>query len=193
LKQQTFITQHAPLRILSSLFTLGFALLFSSGITNVNAAPTPQNLALAQKYAPQFRFHKDEAFFPSTVEYFLSGPLSLYNDNGPIAGAPSPLTNMNLGSLSNSGTGSYLTVPDIKSNLRGFLAGQNPSKTQTSTYVFIAPKDSGVVDLYYWIFCPYNQGKNVPLLGYVGDRKSFIHFLFPIDSTNHSIWVFATV
>jgi len=65
----------------------------------------------------------------------------------------------------------YLTT-DVKSQLNGFLRGQNPSNTQTTTYTFIAPKDNGVVDLYYWVFCPYNLGKNVPIpfIGLVGDH-----------------------
>jgi hypothetical protein len=103
------------------------------------------------------------------VEFFLAGPVSLYDGNGPLAGAPSPLTDDNLGSVANQGNGTYITT-DINANLNGFLQGQNPQNSQPTTYVFIAPKDNGIVDLYYWIFCPYNLGKKVTLIGYVGDR-----------------------
>ncbi|KAG6844780.1 hypothetical protein H0H87_003898 [Tephrocybe sp. NHM501043] len=69
------------------------------------AAPTPENIALARKYAPQWRFHTSEIYWPSTVEYFLAGV-----------------------------------------------------------------KDNGVVDFYYWLFTPFNEGKNVILVGEVGDH-----------------------
>lgn len=140
-------------------------------MAHVYAAPAPQYLELAKKYAPQFRFHKDEKYLPSTVDFFLAGPVSLYDKNGPVAAVPSPLTSVNLGSVVNQGTGMYITT-DINATLNGFLRGQNPQNSQPSVYVFIAPKDNGVVDLYYWTFFPYNLGKKVPTLGYVGDRTS---------------------
>jgi hypothetical protein len=141
----------------------------ASFITTTFGAPTPENVLLAKKYAPQFRLQKDETFFPSTIEYFLSGPVTLNDANGPVSGAPSPLTGANIDNMPNQGSGLYLTT-NISATLNGFLQGQNPSTTQTTTYTFIAPKDNGVVDLYYWMFCPYNLGKEVPELGLVGDR-----------------------
>ncbi|KAG8827579.1 Vacuolar protein sorting-associated protein 62 [Serendipita sp. 399] len=65
----------------------------------------------------------------------------------------------------------YLTT-DVDANMNGFLRGQNPTNTKTTTYVFIAPKANGVVDLYYWIFCPFNLGKTVSFLsiGVVGNH-----------------------
>jgi hypothetical protein len=142
-------------------------------LVHASAAPTPQNLQLAQKYAPQFRFHKDEKYFASTVDFFLAGPVSLYDGNGPLAGAPSPLTNENLATVANQGAGTYITT-HINANLDGFLRGQDPRISHPTTYVFIAAKANGVVDLYYWMFAPYNLGKKITLLGYVGDRTSSI-------------------
>jgi hypothetical protein len=153
----------SPFNTVISLLSL------ASIVTTTFGAPSPENVLLAQKYAPQFRLQKDETFFPSTVEYFLAGPVTMNNANGPVSGAPSPLTDANVANMPNQGTGLYLST-DISANLNGFLGGQNPNNTQTTTYTFIAPKANGVVDLYYWMFCPYNLGKEVPLLGLVGDR-----------------------
>lgn len=140
-----------------------------SSLSYVLGAPSAENIALAKKYAPQFRFHKDEIYFPSTVDFFLAGPVSLYDTNGPLAGAPSPLTPSNLDSTANQGTGTYITT-DINANLNGFLRGQDPRTSQPKSYVFIAPKANGVVDLFYWIFAPYNLSKKVGVLGWVGNH-----------------------
>jgi hypothetical protein len=105
------------------------------------------------------------------VDFFLAGPVSLYDENGAVAPAPSPLTSENLGSVINQGKGMYITTL-VDPLVNGFIRGQNPKHSQPSTYVFIAPKRNGVVDLYYWIFCPYNLGKEVPILGEVGNRTS---------------------
>lgn len=35
---------------------------------------------------------------------------------------------------------------------------------------FIVEKSNGVVDIYYWLFTPYNLAKSVPLVGEVGDH-----------------------
>jgi hypothetical protein len=159
-------------QLTSSQSLLTLTLILTTLCTSlVGAAPTDANILLAKKYAPQFRFHKDEVYFPSTIDYFLSGPLNLQDSNGsPINGAPSPLTAKNLATAApNQGSGTYLST-DVKANTGGFLRGQNPSSNQPTTYTFIAPKANGVVDLYYWLFYPYNLGKKVPLLGYVGNR-----------------------
>ncbi|CAG7853035.1 SubName: Full=Uncharacterized protein {ECO:0000313/EMBL:CCA75388.1} [Serendipita indica DSM 11827] len=128
----------------------------------VRAAPTDQNVLLAKKYAPQFRFHKDEVYFPSTVEYFVNGPVTVKDSSGKVVATK-------MDTASDNGVGTYMST-DVNANLNEFLRGQNPSSTQTSTYVFIAPKDNGVVDLYYWIYCPYNLGKKIPVLGWMGNH-----------------------
>ncbi|KAG8830276.1 Vacuolar protein sorting-associated protein 62 [Serendipita sp. 400] len=137
----------------------------------VSASPSLANSILARKYAPQFRFEKEEVFYPSTVEYFLAGPVKLYNENGTAPNVPDRLTNRNLGSIENNGAGMYLTT-DIDANEDGFLRGQNPTLGRSTTYAFIAPKDNGVVDLYYWVFSPFNLGKNVTYMnvGWVGNH-----------------------
>lgn len=131
------------------------------------AAPTPDNIALARKYAPQWRFHASEIYWPSTVEYFLSGPIKQTDGNGNVINGA--LTPSNVDDATNQGSGLYLTT-DINAGKAGWLRGQNPSTTATAAYTFIAPKDNGVVDLFYWLFTPFNEAKNVPVVGQVGDH-----------------------
>lgn len=72
------------------------------------------------------------------------------------------LTNSNLDALPAQGTGLYLATALTAEAKAGFLAGQDPSKTDgAKVYTFIAPKANDVVDLYYWLFTPYNLAKNV--------------------------------
>ncbi|KAG5647808.1 hypothetical protein DXG03_007730 [Asterophora parasitica] len=137
------------------------------GTLSALAAPTPDNIALARKYAPQWKFHTSEIYWPSTIEYFLAGGVKLTDAKGNVVnGAVTP---WNVDDAPNQGSDLYLTT-DIKSGKNGFLRGQNPANTATSVYTFIAPKDNGVVDLFYWLFAPFNQGKSVPVIGQVGDH-----------------------
>ena len=146
----------------AQLVTLALAL----GPWAVAAAPTPDNIALARKYAPQWKFHPSEVYWPSTVEYFLAGVKETDSSGNVINGA---LTNSNVDDAANQGSGLYLST-DINAGKAGFLRGQNPSTTSTKVYTFIAPKANGVVDLFYWLFTPFNEGKSIPLLGEVGDH-----------------------
>lgn len=151
---------------------LGFTIvtLLATSPLFARAAPTDANIALARKYAPQLKFHKNEKYWGSSVEYFLGGPITIQDDNGATVSTGS-LTPSNLADVPNKGTGTYITTPMNAEAKAGFLAGQNPSKTKDAKiYTFIAPKDNGVVDLYYWLFTPYNLAKTVPLLGEVGNH-----------------------
>ena len=144
-----------------------------SALVHVRAAPDPEHVQLAQKYAPQFRFHYDEDYFPSTVEHFLIGPVSLYDKKGPYLGTPSPLTNENIVNIPDQGSNTYITA-NIDVELGDFLMGQNPETSQPTTYTFIDPNINGVVDLWYWIFCPFNSGKPLGSFGYKGYRTSAV-------------------
>ncbi|RDB20841.1 Vacuolar protein sorting-associated protein 62 [Hypsizygus marmoreus] len=146
--------------LLSSLAVLALGALVAL------AAPTPENLALARKYAPQWRFQTSEVYWPSTVEYFLAG-VKQVDGNGNTVTAT--VTTSNVDDAPNQGSGLYLAT-DINAGKGGFLRGQNPSMTATAVYTFIAPKANGVVDLFYWLFTPFNEGKSVPLIGQVGDH-----------------------
>jgi hypothetical protein len=144
-----------------------------SALLHVRTAPAPEHVQLAQKYAPQFRFHSDEQHFPSTVEYFLAGDVVLNDKKGPYHGAPSPLTNESIADLPEQGSGTYITT-NIDVELYDFLMGQNPETSQPTTYTFIDENINGVVDLWYWIFCPFNVGKTIGPLGYTGYRMSAV-------------------
>jgi hypothetical protein len=113
------------------------------------------------------------------VEFFLNSPVRLYGENGPYYDESFQLTGEYLASLPDWGSGTYITteiLPNLP-NLGGFLQGQdpnNPDKGRPTTYAFIAPKDNGVVDLYYWIFCPFSYGTAVPFLQAYGYRTSAV-------------------
>lgn len=95
----------------------------------------------------------------------------LRDGNGDIVGGQSlPLTKDNVDDVANKGSEMYMTVDDINGNKGGFLRGQNPSNSLPVTYTFISEKSNGVIDLYYWLFYPFNEAKKVPVLGQVGDR-----------------------
>jgi Vacuolar protein sorting-associated protein 62 len=142
-------------------------------LVHIRAAPDPEHVELAQKYAPQFRFHYDEQHFPSTVEYFLSGDVVLNDKNGPYHGAPSPLTNESIADLPDKGSGTYITA-NLDVELYDFFMGQNPETSQPTTYTFIDQNINEVVDLWYWIFCPFSSGKMVDSVGYTGYRTSAV-------------------
>ena len=93
------------------------------------------------------------------------------DDSGNRPTQPSPLTLANLGDVQSQGANTFLTA-DIDNGKGSFLRGQNPSTSATkpATYTFIVPKSNGVVDLFYWQFCPFNEGKKVPIVGRVGNR-----------------------
>ncbi|KAF9258254.1 hypothetical protein L218DRAFT_948500 [Marasmius fiardii PR-910] len=129
---------------------------------------SPENAALAQKYAPQWRFHKDEVYFASTVEWFLAN-VDEVNDSGAIVNADPTVQTVD--DPANQGSGLYLAT-DIDANRNGWLKGLNPlqNPSNVAVYTFVAPKANGVTDVYYWLFTPFNEGKDVPVVGRVGDH-----------------------
>ena len=83
-------------------------------------------------------------------------------------------TVQNVDDAANQGSGLFLSTP-ITANKDGWLKGQNPATTSgLETHTFVAPKANGVVDIYYWLFTPFNEAKDVPLVGQVGDRESLL-------------------
>ena len=86
---------------------------------------------------------------------------ALDSNGNPWPNAPSPLTASNLANMDQAGLGSYLSVDDFESKKGEFLAGQKPGTgTDPVTYTFIVPKDNGVVDMFYWLFYPFNEGRS---------------------------------
>lgn len=169
-QRRAFLPPLRPSFFVSIMLAFTLISLLASSSLLVSAAPTDGNIALARKYAPQFRFQKDETFFGSSIEYFLAGPVTAKDGSGSTKSSGS-LTDSNLADLPNQGSGLFLST-DVSSNAKkGFLTGQNPATTPgAKVYTFIAPKANNVVDLYYWLFTPYNLAKTVPLLGEVGNH-----------------------
>ncbi|CAE6477888.1 unnamed protein product [Rhizoctonia solani] len=144
-----------------------FIIALSALVAPVLGVLSPEQIALAQKYAPQFRLTPDEKYFPSSIEYMLPN-YKVYDDGGkPLTTQPSPLTASNLDSVVGKGASTWLTVSNTNA---GYLTGQNPSTDKVPVYTFIVPKEGGIVDLFYWIFFPYNLGKDIIALGRVGNH-----------------------
>ncbi|KAG8683255.1 Vacuolar protein sorting-associated protein 62 [Ceratobasidium sp. 395] len=92
----------------------------------------------------------------------------VYDNNGkPLATQPSTLTTSNLDTVVGKGASTWLTVSDPAAS---YLTGLNPSSNKVPVYTFIVPKEGGVVDFFYWIFFPFNLGKNIVALGQVGNH-----------------------
>ncbi|KAG8695332.1 Vacuolar protein sorting-associated protein 62 [Ceratobasidium sp. 395] len=142
-------------------------LIISALIGQVLGALTPELIALAQKYAPQFRLTPTEKYFPSSVEYMLPHYQVYKDDSKTTAAQPSLLTVSNLNAVTGGGTGAWLTVPDTNAS---YLAGLNPASNKVPVYTFVVPKEGGVVDFFYWIFFPFNLGKDIVALGRVGNH-----------------------
>lgn len=140
-------------------------LALSLGIVVSQAVLAPEDLQLAIKYAPQWKFHPEEIYFPSTVDFFLSNVQAL-DANGRLVSAS--VCPSNLDSLPNQGSRLYLST-NIEAGKKGFLRGQKPSISSPKAYAFVARKDNNVIDLYYWLFTPFNQGK-FTALGVIGDH-----------------------
>ncbi|QRV92489.1 vacuolar protein sorting-associated protein TDA6 [Ceratobasidium sp. AG-Ba] len=130
-------------------------------------ALSPEVIALAQKYAPQFRLTPNEKYFPSSVEHMLPH-YKVYDNNGKqIANQPSPLTTSNLDTIVGKGASTWLTVSDTSAS---YLNGLNPASNKVPVYTFAVPKEGGIVDIFYWIFFPFNLGKKIIALGQVGNH-----------------------
>ena len=90
-----------------------------------------------KKYAPIIVFHTEEQYFPSSIEFFLEH---------------TKLENDHYTSLESLGCDNCQN-PE-------FLKGQRPEE-KPPIYAFIIPKKDDIVDVAYFIFYPYNLGKEV--------------------------------
>jgi Vacuolar protein sorting-associated protein 62 len=100
--------------------------------------PDPRLIAL-QTYAPRIWFPADESYWPSSVELAFSHLERFAHDEGNYwLRTPTPL--------------------DSPSDTLPFFEGDLAT---SPVYAFYADKGGGVVDLVYWIFYPYNRGKNI--------------------------------
>ncbi|KAI9335011.1 hypothetical protein DFJ73DRAFT_663451 [Zopfochytrium polystomum] len=133
---------------------------------------------LAEMYAPLIKYHPDELYFSSSVDYMWPHYTMLNGDGSPVPGAPSPLNAGNVDFLTRQGkdaSGTYLSVPGSPAGDPkvgpgdSYLYVGRDLGTSAPIYAFVVPKDFAV-DIYYWVFSPYNLGKKITGLGYVGDH-----------------------
>lgn len=120
----------------------------------------PVTAAAARAFAPRVWLHSKEEYFPSSVAYFLP---HVHEDSGYL------VTNEPLGC-------DACTDPP-------FLRGQRPDLNAVDAYAEIVPRTrdgavTNVTDIFYWMFFPYNRGKDVCVgwdspMGCVGGTKSF--------------------
>ncbi|KAI9363911.1 hypothetical protein DFJ73DRAFT_939141, partial [Zopfochytrium polystomum] len=139
-------------------------------------AASPAHAALAAQFAPLIVYHPDEKYFASSVDYMFPHYTLINADGSAVANAPSPLTAQNLDFLNEAGTdasGTYLAVsgspagdPNVPSGFE-YLYSDVSTGTTAPIYAFVVPKDNSVIDIFY---CRWSLGKNIILLGYVGDH-----------------------
>ncbi|KAH8834713.1 hypothetical protein DL96DRAFT_1571487 [Flagelloscypha sp. PMI_526] len=149
------------------MLVLAFVFILATGpLLSTVAAQSPEHVILARKYAPEWRFHSKETFFPSSVEFFLENVVLLDQSKKVVQEKP---TAQGLSNPSEQGEGLYLTT-NIDSGRNGWLQGYKPSTHPSPVCAFVSPKDNGVTDIYYWLFTPFNSAKDVPLAGRIGDH-----------------------
>ncbi|WP_166658097.1 Vps62-related protein [Actinokineospora alba] len=113
-------------------------------MTNAAAlSAAPMDGSRATLFAPVVTLHPRERYFPSTTQHFLA---NTHERDGHL------VTNEPLGCDS-------CTDP-------AFLDGQNPGRQAVNAYALIVPRTSNgaptdTVDIIYWMFYPYNNGKRV--------------------------------
>jgi hypothetical protein len=119
-----------------------------SAIANPEFWGVPVTTATAQQYAPRVWLHGSEAFFPSSVDFFM--PNVHQETWGPDTYL---VTNQGLGCSS-------CTNPP-------FLTGQRPDQTPVPVYADVVNRtNTTITDVIYWQFYPYNLGKEVCIGAY---------------------------
>ncbi|RSH81992.1 Vacuolar protein sorting-associated protein 62 [Apiotrichum porosum] len=146
--------------------------------------------ALLDKYAPVFKLASSEIFYPSSVKYMLDRYAFVEHKNGTTYRPPRHLfTPSGLAHLPQNGTRQLLSLdeehnaqPHVPSKDSAFLygpAGQEGGmklgedgrgRVEEEVYGFWVDQGRGVVDLWYWTFYPYNLGKEVGALGWLGNH-----------------------
>ncbi|KAJ3128189.1 Vacuolar protein sorting-associated protein 62 [Physocladia obscura] len=143
--------------------------------------------SLAQTNAPLIVYHPQELYYASSIEYMLPHYANLQNSSGVVQpGAPPVFNVTNLDYLFQEGIDAsnlYLSVAGQPKGSPYIPAGYEylySSKTIGTTapiYAFIVPKANDIVDIYYWQFCPYNLGKNAPIVGWTGDHVGDLEYM----------------
>ncbi|WP_181361910.1 Vps62-related protein [Streptomyces sp. MA5143a] len=135
----------------------------AQGGTASAASLSAQDAELARRYAPLVRLERDEEYFPSDVESFLSNTHVETHREGDNPNRQFRVSNQPLGCDS-------CTEP-------AFLSGWPDRATldQVPAYAEIVHRtDNGsatdITDINYWMFYPYNRGKRVCMTVFIANR-----------------------
>lgn len=114
--------------------------------------------ALARQYAPEVRLHRDERFFPSSVEQYAAGTHVVCR--GQVV-ADSLLDARNL-----PGNADECFVESRERlsgpyDLKPFLFGEDVRHQTPPLYASVYLSRFGVINIQYAMFYPYNEGKSV--------------------------------
>ncbi|MGZ8786189.1 MAG: hypothetical protein ACXW1Y_11585, partial [Acidimicrobiia bacterium] len=143
-------------------------------IAGVSASPSKPALvdALVKKYAPIFMLNADEVYWPANVDTFLPHMImqTVLPNGVPVDYYKGPLTRNALAvqatalGANNTGTTACLrTSADLNSpsDTQDWFYGTLPTSSQVTTYAVVVEGQNGKLDIVYWWFFNYNQGKTV--------------------------------
>ena len=143
---------------------------------------------LINRYSPIVYFHKDETFFPSTIEYFLEnsdlweGQLWINRtiDGKRLKQNP---TSKYLYEYSQTKFPNQTCVNNlfIVPRSKSCFYGQKSQLDQVPIYSFIKEKQDRYI-IYYIFFYPFNEGKHVLYLQQIGDHEADLeHITVEVD------------
>ncbi|GMK59779.1 hypothetical protein CspeluHIS016_0803850 [Cutaneotrichosporon spelunceum] len=157
---------------------------------------TPEKRAemakLLDKYAPVFKLASTERYYPSSVPFMLEHYEFVEWENGTrFEPDKSLFTASRLNELPRKGKNQHLSVtpphnpqPLVDGPESYFLYGpagmpdgmeygdDGRGRVHDEVYGFWVDNGRGVVDLWYWTYYPYNLGKEVGYLGWLGNHVS---------------------
>ncbi|BEI85667.1 hypothetical protein CcaverHIS002_0510680 [Cutaneotrichosporon cavernicola] len=162
----------------------------------VDKPSTPEKRAamakLLDKYAPVFKLASTERYYPSSVPFMLEHYEFVQWENGTqFEPNNNVFTASRLNKLPHKGRHQYLSVtqphnpqPLVDGPESHFLYGpagmpggmefgdDGRGRVHDEVYGFWVDNGRGVVDLWYWTYYPYNLGKEVGYLGWLGNHVS---------------------
>lgn len=131
---------------------------FSSSMPNL-----PQIKALIQAYSPLMYLHPKEEYLPSSVNWFFTNGVLLYNKEDPSKPVPIDPNGSNLPQGGHEDGVYWLDLPTEKINKERVKKGYLQS---SQAYTHIKPMFGGTyTDISIWVFYPFNGPAKAKLLG----------------------------